>query len=168
LELWDGKPLEDELVHASIYEHCPQFRSLMIYTWQSTDNDHKFAKFLSSMRPNSLQTLQTISDVKAGAETFLALNHHGKSLETLKMCVSNDSIPHLSLVQGCIALKTLGIEDIHGTVDLDAAEHDVFLETIAWLRKCENLQRLSFKKLQSGAAIITPVLLEEASILGTM
>jgi hypothetical protein len=140
----------------------------MIYTWQSTDNDHKFAKFLSSMRPNSLQTLQTISDVKAGAETFLALNHHGKSLEDLRLCVSNDSIPHLSLLQGCIALKTLRIEDIHGTVDLDATEHDVFLETIAWLRKCENLQRLSFSKLQSGAAIITPVLLEEKIQLSSL
>jgi hypothetical protein len=140
----------------------------MIYTWMSTDNDHKFAKFLSSMRPDSLQTLQTISDVKAGAETFLALNHHGKSLEDLRLCVSNDSIPHLSLLQGCTALKTLRIEDIHGTVDLDATEHDVFLETIAWLRKCENLQRLSFSKLQSGAAIITPVLHEEKIRLSSL
>ncbi|KAF1947825.1 hypothetical protein EJ02DRAFT_300615, partial [Clathrospora elynae] len=161
LELWDGKPLEDELVHASIYEHCPQFRSLMIYTWLSVDNDHKFAKFLASMRPNTLQVLHDISDIKAAAETFFALNHHGKSLEDLRLCVSNDSLPHISLLQGCTALKTLRIQDTHGTVDLEATEHDVFLETIAWLRKCENLQRLSFSKLQSGAAIITPVLIEE-------
>ncbi|RYN69906.1 hypothetical protein AA0118_g230 [Alternaria tenuissima] len=168
LELWDGKPLEDELVHASINNHCPQFRSLMIYTWVSEDNDHKFAKFLSSMRPNTLQTLQTISDVKAGAETLLALNHHGNSLEDLRLCVSNDSIPHLSLLQGCIALKTLRIEDIHGTVDLEATEHDIFLETTAWLRKCAGLQRLSFSKLQSGAALITPVLLEEKIQLSSL
>ncbi|CAN9116534.1 unnamed protein product [Alternaria alternata] len=168
LELWDGKPLENELVHASINNHCPQFRSLMIYTWVSEDNDHKFAKFLSSMRPNTLQTLQTISDVKAGAETLLALNHHGNSLEDLRLCVSNDSIPHLSLLQGCTALKTLRIEDIHGTVDLEATEHDIFLETTAWLRKCAGLQRLSFSKLQSGAALITPVLLEEKIQLSSL
>ncbi|EOA82810.1 uncharacterized protein SETTUDRAFT_22779 [Exserohilum turcica Et28A] len=168
LELWDGKPLENEQVHASIYEHCPQFNSLMIYTWMSTDNDQKFAKFLSSMRSNTLQTLQTISDVKAGAETFLALNNHGKSLEDLRLCVSNDSIPHLALLQGCTALKTLRIEDIHGTVDLEATEHDVFLEIISWLQKCSNLQRLSFSKLQSGAAIITPVLLEEKIQLSSL
>ena len=33
LELFNGAPLEDELVHASIYEHCPHFNSLSIYTW---------------------------------------------------------------------------------------------------------------------------------------
>ncbi|XP_014556128.1 hypothetical protein COCVIDRAFT_100552 [Bipolaris victoriae FI3] len=168
LELWDGKPLEDELVHASIYEHCPHFNSLMIYTWRSTNNDQKFAKFLSSMRPNTLQTLQTISDVEAGAETFLALSNHGKSLEDLRLCVTKDSIPHLALLKGCTALKTLRIEDMHGTVDLEATENDVFLETISWLQKCSNLQRLSFSKLQSGAAIITPVLLEEKIQLSSL
>lgn len=168
LELWDGKPLEDELVHASIYEHCPHFNSLMIYTWRSTNNDQKFAKFLCSMRPNTLQTLQTISDVEAGAETFLALSNHGKSLEDLRLCVTKDSIPHLALLKGCTALKTLRIEDIHGTVDLEATENDVFLETISWLQKCSNLQRLSFSKLQSGAAIITPVLLEEKIQLSSL
>ena len=125
----------------------------MIYTWHSTKNDQKFAKFLSSMRSNTLQTLQTISDIEAGAETFLALNNHGKSLEDLRLCISNDSIPHLALLQGCTALKTLRVEDIHGTTDLEAIENDVFRETIAWLQKCSNLQRLSFSKLQSGAAI---------------
>lgn len=162
LELWDGKPLEDELVHASLYEHCPQFKSLMIYTWISEDSDHKFASFLSSMRPNSLTSLQTISDIRASAETYLALNHHGQSLEELRLTCSNDSAPHLSLLQGCIALKNLRIDDIHGTVDLEATQHDVFLEMIAWLRKCENLQRLSFFNFISGAAIMTPVLLENS------
>jgi hypothetical protein len=33
LELYAGTPLEDELVHASISEHCPHFNSLSIYTW---------------------------------------------------------------------------------------------------------------------------------------
>ncbi|RAR07443.1 hypothetical protein DDE83_006488 [Stemphylium lycopersici] len=161
LELWDGKPLEDQLVHTSIYEHCPQFKSLMLFTWISTDRDQKFAGFLSSMRPNTLQTLQTISDVGVSAETFRALNNHGQSLEDLRLCLSNEAIPHLSLLKGCTALKTLRIEDNHNTIDLEATEHDVFLEIISWLQKCSDLQRLSFSKLQSGAAIITPVLLEE-------
>ena len=113
------------------------------------------------MLPNTLQTLQTISDVGASAETFHALNNHGKSLEDLRLCLSNEAIPHLSLLKGCIALKTLRIEDSQNTIDLEATEHDVFLDTISWLQKCSDLQRLSFSKLQSGAAIITPVLLEE-------
>jgi hypothetical protein len=160
LELRDGKPLEDELVHASIFEHCPQFKSLMIYTWTSEDSDHKFSKFIGGLRTNTLKQLHTIRDIRAGAETFLALNAHGESLEDLRLCVSDDSLPHLSLLQGCTALRNLRVEDIHGSVDLDATENDVFLEVIAWLRKCGDLQRLSFTKLQSGAAIATPVLLE--------
>ncbi len=112
------------------------------------------------MRPNSLQTLQTIHDIQAGPETFLALNHHRQSLEDLRICVSNEALPHLSLLQGCTSLKILRIEDTLGSIDLDATQHDVFLEMIAWLRKCVDLQRLSFSNLQSGAAIITPVLLE--------
>lgn len=132
----------------------------MIYTWKSDDSDHKFAKFLSSLPPNTLRTLQTLGDIGAAAETFLALNNHGNSLEELRLCVSNDSLPHLSLLQGCTALKTLKVEDIHGSVDLEATQHDTFIETISWLSKCESLQRLSVSKLQSGAAILTPVLLE--------
>jgi hypothetical protein len=160
LEFWDGKPLEDELVHASIYEHCPHFNSLMIYTWISENSDHKFAKFLGTLRPNSLKQLHTISDIRAGAETFLALNQHGESLEDLKLCISNDSAPFLNLLAGCTSLKYLRIEDYHGQVDLEATQNDVFLEVIAWLRKCENLQHLVFPRLQSGAAIATPVLSE--------
>jgi hypothetical protein len=160
LELFDGKPLEDELVHASISEHCPQFKSLMIFTWVSEDSDHKFSKFIGTLRPNSLKQLHTISDIRAGAETFLALNQHSESLEDLRLCVSNNSLPQLSLLQGCTAIKYLRIEDIHGAIDLEATENDVFLEVIAWLRKCESLQRLSFTKLQSGAAVTTPILLE--------
>ena len=74
--------------------------------------------------------------------------------------MSNDSLPHLALLQECTALKNLRIEDIHGTLDLETTQHDTFLEMIAWLRKCGELQRLGFSKLQSGAALVTPVLLE--------
>jgi hypothetical protein len=36
----------------------------------------------------------------------------------------------------------------------------VFLEVVAWLKKCVNLQQLLFVNFQSGAAIATPVMLE--------
>jgi hypothetical protein len=160
LELWDGKPLEDELVHASIYEHCPQFSSLMIYTWISENCDHKFAKFLGALRSNSLKQLHTIRDIRPGAETFLALNQHAKSLDDLKICIFEETAPFLSLLSGCTALKHLRIEDYHGQVDLEATQNDVFLELITWLTKCENLQYLVFPNLQAGASIATPVLLE--------
>ena len=133
----------------------------MLIALRISDNrDHKFAEFLSSMRANSLKSLQTMHDIGADAETFLALSHHGGSLEDLKLYTSNESLSHLSMLQGCTALKQLRIEDIHGVVDLEATQNDVFLETVAWLRKCKDLRNVSFSNLQNGAAILTPVLLE--------
>ncbi|KAF2633936.1 hypothetical protein BU25DRAFT_453642 [Macroventuria anomochaeta] len=165
LELFDGKPLENPLVHASLHEYCSKFNTLMIYTWSladllSDDRDHRFAEFLSSMRANSLKSLQTMHDIGADAETFLALSHHGDSLEDLGMYTSNESLSHLSMLQGCTALRQLRIEDTHGVVDLEATQNDVFLDTIAWLGKCKDLRSIRFSNFASGAAVITPVLLE--------
>jgi hypothetical protein len=84
LELWDGSTLEDGLVAASIYENCPNFNSLMIFLWTGEDKDHKFAQFLSALRPNTLEKLNTISDIGAAAESFLALSAHSQSLKSLK------------------------------------------------------------------------------------
>lgn len=162
LEIYDGFPLEDELVHASIREHCPKFDTLMIYTWRSeTENsDFKFAKFLGALPPNSLKQLNTISDIRAAAETFLSMNQHGQSLEDLRICISTTSAPFLGLLEGCTALKHLRIEDYHGQINLEATQNDVYLEVVAWLKKCENLQQMVFPNFQSGAAIATPVMLE--------
>lgn len=87
LELWDGSTLEDGLVAASIHENCPNFNSLMIFLWTGEDKDHKFAQFLSALRPNTLERLNTISNIGAAAESFLALSAHSRSLKSLK-CVS--------------------------------------------------------------------------------
>lgn len=133
----------------------------MIYTWVSENRDHKFSKFIGALKPDSLQQLHTIGDIGASTETFLALNQHGNSLEDLRLCVTNESLPQLSLLQQCTALKGLRIEDTYGAVELETSQNEVFLEIIAWLRKCQNLQRLGFTKLLSGAAIATPILLEE-------
>ncbi|KAF2006962.1 hypothetical protein P154DRAFT_421161, partial [Amniculicola lignicola CBS 123094] len=161
LELWDGSPLEDQLVHASIYQHCPHFNSLSIFTWAAEERDHKFSEFIGTVRPQSLKNIETIRDIGASAETFLALNAHSKSLKDLKLCVSNDSLPHLSLLKGCTALEALKIEDTHGSMDLEKTQNDVFLEVIDWLLKCEDLRRLSFTKLLSAAPIVTPLLLQD-------
>lgn len=83
LELWDGSALEDELVSASIHQHCPNFNSLMIFHWIGDDKDHKFARFLSSLRPNTLEKLNTLNDIGAAAESFLALSAHSGSLKNL-------------------------------------------------------------------------------------
>jgi hypothetical protein len=104
---------------------------------------------------------ETIGDIGASAETFLALNAHNESLIDLRLCVSDDALPHLALLKGCTALEGLRLEDTRGTTNLEKTQNDVFLEMIDWLRNCQNLQRLTFTKLQSSAAIIAPLLLED-------
>jgi hypothetical protein len=111
------------------------------------------------MKPNSLRTIHTINDVGAAAETFLALTSHGESLAELKLCVSDDSKPHLSLLAGCTSLETLRIEDTHGLIVLEETD-EVFLETVEWLQKCEKLEHLGFSHVQGASALVTPVLLE--------
>lgn len=132
----------------------------MIYTWRSEETDRLFSNFLSSMRPHSLKTLHAISDIQAGPKTFLALNHHGKSLEDLQLSVIPESIPYISLLQDCTALKNLGIDDLLSADDLKTTHNDAFLETIAWLLKCKSLRCLDFSNCQSGVSLVTPLLLE--------
>jgi hypothetical protein len=161
LELYDGTPLEDELVHTTVHEYCPQFNSLSIFTWAADDRDQKLAKFLSAIRPQSLKVLELIRDIGAGPETFLALNAHSKSLTELKLCTSDDALPHLSLLSGCTAIEVLEIEVENGTINLEKTQNDVFLETIAWLRQCFSLRRLTFHKFLSAPSLVTPLLLED-------
>jgi hypothetical protein len=161
LELYDGAPLEDELVHTTIHEHCPQFNSLSIFGWTADDRDQKLAKFLSAIRPQSLKVLELIRDIGAGPETFLALNSHSKSLTELKLCTSDDSLPHLSLLRGCTAIEVLEIEVDKGAINLEQTQNDVFLETIDWLRQCSSLRQLTFHKLLSAPSLVAPLLLED-------
>lgn len=161
LELYDGTSLEDELVHTTIHEHCPQFNSLSIFRWAADDRDQKLAKFLSDIRPQSLKALELIGDIGAGPETFLALNEHSKSLTELKICISDDALPHLSLLCGCTAIEVLEIDVDNGTINLEKTQNDVFLETIAWLRQCSSLRRLTFQKFLSAPSLVAPLLLED-------
>ncbi|ORY10412.1 hypothetical protein BCR34DRAFT_350596 [Clohesyomyces aquaticus] len=161
LELKNGSPLEDELVHASIYEHCPQFNSLSIYTWTADERDHKLASFIGTVQPQSLRLIETFRDIGAGAETFLALNSHSETLKDLRLCVSSDSLPHLSLLRSCTALEAVRLEDSDGLTNLEKTQNDVFLEIVDWLRKCESLRRLSFSGFQSAASIVGRVMLED-------
>lgn len=105
-------------------------------------------------------SINTLGDIGASAETFLALSSHGAVLKDLKICLSSDSLAHISLLGGCTTLETLRIEDVHATTVLEETHKDTFLETIEWLRKCENLQTLAFPRFLSAPALLTPILLE--------
>ncbi|KAF2761092.1 hypothetical protein EJ05DRAFT_473653 [Pseudovirgaria hyperparasitica] len=161
LELYDGDTLADELAQAALHANCPHFEALSMFQWIGDDRDHKLATFFSGMAPQTLRSLQVMHDCGLGVETFLSLNSHGESIRSLILSVGTDALPHLGLLKGCTALEQLKL-DGDGRTDLQATHNDIFLETVAWLRSCERLRELEFSGFPSGAALATPVLLEDS------
>ena len=144
------------------YTYCPLFKSLKFYGWQHPNADQRFATFLNDLQPNSLQSFEIISTSQIGAESFLALNCHCKTLGELKLVgLKAEAIPAISMLKGCTNLTSLSLaENGVATQDLEKRHNDVFLETVAWLCDCKNLQTISMTKLLSATGLLTPVLLE--------
>ncbi|MCJ1384158.1 hypothetical protein MMC17_007274 [Xylographa soralifera] len=160
ITLWNGSALANG-VGNTIHINCPNFKILRFYTWTAPDTDPLFAAFLQDLRPQSLESLEIISYSDIGAETFLALNCHSKSLLDLKLDnIKPEAMPALSMLKDCTALNSLSLAETIGSTDLEHTQNDIFLEVIGWLRDCKNLQTITFHKFLSGPAVLTPILLE--------
>jgi hypothetical protein len=160
MTLWDGGVL-NESVATAITSSCHHFDDLTIFTSES-GTDHDLATFFSALRQHSLGSFAVLSTNVVGPETLLALNHHSQSLRVLKLDgLRSDAIKHLSLLEGCIALESLDLQDAEGLINLEATENDIFLEVVAWLGKCERLRDLHLKNFVSGPAILTQVCLRD-------
>ena len=134
-----------------------------------SEADSQLAKFLNDIRPQSLESLEIFSYSDIGAEAFLALNYHSKSMTELKLnSIKPEAMPFLSLIKDCTTLTTLLLAETTGTTDLERVHNDVFLEIIAWLRECKGLQSITFRNFMSGPAILTPILLENNIYLTTL
>ena len=142
--------------------HCPLFNSLEIYGWTHPQADQDFANLLFQLRPQSLRSLKMHSMGDCGAETFLALNSHRESLETLELeGVHAEAMPALSMLKGCTNVKSLILaENAPPIQDLEKRHKDTFHEVVAWLRECKGLRNLGMKNFLSSSAIVTPILLE--------
>ena len=99
LDFYDGKALADETLRNLLHAHCPNLASLRIYSSANEDADHHLASFIVGMKENSLVQFENISNCRVGAETCLALNSHGKSLQSLKLWVADEGIQALSLLE---------------------------------------------------------------------
>lgn len=159
MTLWNGAALAGGIGNL-IHIHCPNFKILRFYEWSNPEADPLFATFLQELRPQSLEALEIFSYSNIGAETFLALNCHSASLQELKLNnIRPEAMGALSMLKGCTAMTSLLLTETTGRTDLEATEHDTFLEVIAWLRECTKLKSITFQKFLSGPAILTPVLL---------
>ncbi|KAI4138927.1 MAG: hypothetical protein LQ341_004443 [Variospora aurantia] len=160
LNLWYG----GALVGAGplLRQHCPAFKTISLWGWGHEEADSKFADFLNEITPQTLESLEIFSYALFGAETLLALSCHREALTELKLdFVNGFAMQSLNLLAGCTNLTTLLLTD--GTslqVDLKNEYHDVFLETIAWLRSCKKLQSVTLRNFRDGQDLIAQILLE--------
>jgi hypothetical protein len=125
------------------------------------DCDSKLANVFSGLPENTLTSFTAYSRTDFGAESSLALNCHRQSLTNLELQLTDDAIPHIGLLKGCTALHSLKLTDIFKNIDLEKSQHDVFIEVISWLTESRNLRSLALHGFVSGAAIATPVLMEQ-------
>ncbi|KAH6715310.1 hypothetical protein BKA61DRAFT_549226 [Leptodontidium sp. MPI-SDFR-AT-0119] len=160
MTLWDGAAL-DKSVAEAISESCYNFDDLTFFTCLRNDTDHDLASFFGGLRANTLRSFAALSAGALGPETLLSLNHHANSLKKLKMDgLRSDAVKNLSYLQGCTALESIELSDSNGAVDLESTEHDVFLEVINWLGRCEGIQELLLRNFISGPKILTQVCLK--------
>lgn len=159
LTLWDGKALGDESLQKLLHVYAPGLSRLSIYTSTDTQSDHRLAAFISGMRENTLVTFETISDVTIGRETCLALNHHGKSLTTLKLALKEDGLLALGLLQGCTSIEVLSLESLATPADLKTTKYDLYLEILGWLGSRTLLKDVTLVDLPSAPDLLLPLLL---------
>jgi hypothetical protein len=161
LDLWDGTALADETLRNLLHVHCPNLSSLRIYSSPNDDADHALATFIGGMQDNTLTYFENISNCRIGGETCLALNTHGKSLQTLKLALAEEGIQALALLQECTVVQDLAIAAFTRIPDLKATQHDIFLQITDWLKSCTGLQDISLTNLVSAPDLLLPVLLSK-------
>lgn len=168
LQLWDGAALDDERLPNLITVHCPSFEDLSIYSWAGEDTDQKLSTFISGLPANHLSGLETISGTGIAAESFLALTSHGQTLSKLILSFGQAAAPHLGILKGCTALKTLEVTDGTGTTNFEFTPGDVFQDMVAWLRGCKQLRHLCFNNFRYAAPMLAQVLSDENIRLETL
>ncbi|KKY27303.1 hypothetical protein UCDDS831_g00873 [Diplodia seriata] len=163
LQLWAGDALSDPKAQDAIIAHCPKFDALSFYIWIGEAADQQLASFLSGLQPQQLRYFETISHADLGEGALLSLSSHGESLKNLKMALRPGTIPHLGLLKTCTALESLELEysnSRENPLDLEATQHDVFVEVQQWLCECKSLSNLQFSGIFSALKLVTPVLLQ--------
>ena len=120
------------------------------------------ASFLNEIREQSLKSLETLSNSMIGAESFLALNCHRECLTELHLCdISADAMVKLNLLKECTNLVSLQLSEIRtSTTDLEHRHNDVYVEVVAWLCGCKNLQNIKLNHFHSAPSLLTSLLCE--------
>lgn len=167
LELWDGHVLANSQTQEAIYQNCPYFEELSIYSWTGQDTDSQLAPFISGLPQDSLSTLIVIRPCGISEKTVEALNRHGNSLKTLKLDLDPSEGAALGMLRACTSLESLSIQ-FSGTVDLEASEPDAAKQFSSFLGDCKSLKEVVFTNLKNAPTALVPLLLDEQIPLGDL
>ncbi|KAI0999677.1 hypothetical protein K3495_g8520 [Podosphaera aphanis] len=146
----DTSKLED--LAKSITDNCPNFRSLRII--ESTVKINEILpNFLRGFKQNTLCEFMSPSNIEdcslIGHETILSLNHHAKSLTTLKLPYITSKLSLLS----CRNLISLQLSKFQYTW-ISAYTYE---ELIDWICSNRGLRELSVGVSEYGERILTDI-----------
>ncbi|KAI4858874.1 hypothetical protein F4820DRAFT_441459 [Hypoxylon rubiginosum] len=158
LRIRDGSVLGVEAAKA-ISECCPHFVDLTCYYYHSSNADEDLAAFFQTLRPNSLQSFEIISQNGIGEQALTALNAHATSLRSLILgSLPPQGIMALSSLASCTALEVLSIENDAHNLRSMADMEEVLREVSAWISSCKSLRHLSFYHFLSILPVVKDVL----------
>jgi len=158
LELYDGSGLDGEVAEL-LRIHCPKFNACSIFKCDLYQDDYLSA-FFSGLKEQSLESFVAFSMNGFGPQCCLGISCHSSALTELELFMPPTVIPHIGLLKGLTALETLTLIDERRTIDLEAERNDVFLDLIEWLKSCKNLRNLRLALYNCGAAVATPIVLQ--------
>ena len=156
LHLQQGHVLGTEAQEA-IREDCPFFKSLRLYAWTEGNADEHLAALLSTT--SGWENFELYSESDIGRQSLAAMNHHARTLVSLKLWGLNDeSVKSLGCLKECTALQKLDLEASVPSVRLEESENEAFLEIISWLTSCHDLKELSMENFYDAPSILAQAL----------
>lgn len=157
LHLQQGHALGTEAQDA-IRANCPLFKSLGLYTWTEANADEHLATLLSTT--SDWQNFELYSGPDIGKLSLTAMNHHRKTLTSLKLLgLSDESVKSLGCLKECTALQKLELEASVPSAKLEDLENDAFVEIVSWLNKCHDLKELTFTNFHDGPSILAQTMI---------
>ncbi|KAL4931337.1 uncharacterized protein BDV17DRAFT_256655 [Aspergillus undulatus] len=160
LTLWSGAALSQG-AGEKIREHCPEFRQLRIYFWQSKppgNAEEEAETFFTTLRPNSLEYLETLSFSHLGPRSIKALGTQKDSLTELKLTsLTIKTIRELPSLEALPRLEVLSLTDSAPTV-----WNEEFYATVSkvaeWIQSCAKLKLLELRRFVHDSRLLQEVM----------
>jgi hypothetical protein len=166
LHLQQGRALIPEAQDA-IKESCPSFKSLGLYTWTGINADDHLASLLR--KTSGWQNFELYNGSDIGRLSLTAMNHHASTLTSMKLSGLNDgALKSLGCLKECTALRKLELEASMPSAHLEDWENDAFVQIVAWLSNCRELNELTLENFHDGPSILAQALATRNFSLSTL